>query len=616
MSRIKIVLISVIVLLIALMAACNDIKDIPKENNGTGNYPETFDLQRPVFSDVGGFYEKDFTLKIYFPDMYAVKGHNIYYTLDGSEPTAERGILYDSTKGVKIPGKLYTESNGDFVTVVRAAVFNIKGEMLGKISTATYIKTYDKDSRYSMPVISLVTEDKHLHNNRNGIFVNWQNKGREWERPVHVQFFEDDGTLGFSQDAGIRLFGGSSRGLPQKSLRISARDSGYFNTNKYDGAREFNYEIFPGRKKANGEVLTVYNSFILRNGGNDSLISGVEGYRATHLRDGWAARMAQIAAPNVDTMAYRPCVVYLNGGYYGILNIRERQDEDYIKNVYDIEDVENIAIISSELDVTRGGRYDGLWFYYVQDSGPGDQVRDFTNIGFDISNRWITYRELAEQFDIQNIIEFYAFNLFICNTDWPHNNVKVWRYVGPNKEEGTVRDGKWRFMFKDQDLGLSRYILASYDPGAPVELYTRADSKNFRFTLANFIKIQDHSGFPYVEWDKYSDSLITQRIFDFCLREDAFREQFREYCIKLATELLPPEVMLDVLDDIYKTVALEMRFHMFNRGKWEWTAHTDFDTWKNAVYGDDSLASFAKERSGKNGYFIKYMEEAMAWYDR
>ena len=100
------------------------------------------------------------------------------------------------------------------------------------------------------------------------------------------------------------------------------------------------------------------------------------------------------------------------------------------------------------------------------------------------------------------------------------------------------------------------------------------------------------------------------------MREDAFREQFREYCIKLATELLPPEVMLDVLDDIYKTVALEMRFHMFNRGKWEWTAHTDFDTWKNAVYGDDSLASFAKERSGKNGYFIKYMEEAMAWYDR
>ena len=167
----------------------------------------------------------------------------------------------------------------------------------------------------------------------------------------------------------------------------------------------------------------------------------MEGDRATHLRDGWAARMSQVATPNVDTMSYRPCVVYLNGGYYGILNIRERQDEDYIKNIYDIEDVENIAIISSELDVTRGGRYDGLWFYYVQDSGPGDQVRDFTNIGFDISNRWITYRELAEQFDIQNIIEFYAFNLFICNTDWPHNNVKVWRYAGPNKEEGTVRDG-------------------------------------------------------------------------------------------------------------------------------------------------------------------------------
>lgn len=62
--------------------------------------------------------------------------------------------------------------------------------------------------------------------------------------------------------------------------------------------------------------------------------------------------------------------------------------------------------------------------------------------------------------------------------------------------------------------------------------------------------------------------------------------------------------MIEELDDIYKAVAPEMRFHMFNRGKWEWTAHTNFDIWKNAVYGDDSLASLLKSAAEKMGILL------------
>ena len=89
-----------------------------------------------------------------------------------------------------------------------------------------------------------------------------------------------------------------------------------------------------------------------------------------------------------------------------------------------------------------------MWFYYVQD-GPGDQ-RDFTNIGFDISNRWIIYG-IGEQFDIQNIIEFMP-NLFICNTTGRSiNNVKVWRMETRKK---ALSGWKMEVMFMIQDLGV------------------------------------------------------------------------------------------------------------------------------------------------------------------
>ena len=212
---------------------------------------------------------------------------------------------------------------------MRAACFDIKGDLVGQIATATFIKPVSTvDYRYTMPVISLVTDDKHLNNKSTGLFTNISGKGREWERPVNLQFIEEDGSLVLSQDAGIRLFGGSSRGLPQKSFKINARNSSYFDTDKYEGSKEFLHEIFPGRLKANGEVLKVYNSFILRNAGNDSLIGGANPERATHMRDGWAARMAQIGAPNVDNMAYRPAVVYLNGELLWNMGIRETQDEN------------------------------------------------------------------------------------------------------------------------------------------------------------------------------------------------------------------------------------------------------------------------------------------------
>ena len=86
-------------------------------------------------------------------------------------------------------------------------------------------------------------------------------------------------------------------------------------------------------------------------------------------------------------MAYRPVVVFLNGEYYGIMNMREFENKKYIQNVYGIEDEEGITVISTEMDTSNGGRYDGTWFYYNQDDGPEGELQQFVTLLDDIVSK-------------------------------------------------------------------------------------------------------------------------------------------------------------------------------------------------------------------------------------
>ena len=102
----------------------------------------------------------------------------------------------------------------------------------------------------------------------------------------------------------------------------------------------------------------------------------------------------------------------LNGKYYGILNMREHESDNYVANVYGIEDKDNITVISSELDTTRGTRYDGSWFYYKQDEGPAGELDKFINLLKDIRTGKYTFKQASNYIDMQNFMEYCAINIF------------------------------------------------------------------------------------------------------------------------------------------------------------------------------------------------------------
>ena len=145
----------------------------------------------------------------------------------------------------------------------------------------------------------------------------------DWERPIHVEFFEENKQLAFELDCGVKIFGNYSRANNKKSLSLHFRDQ--YGTSKLE------YPIFPDYPG-----IEVYDDLLLRNSGGDADF--------LHFRDGFHHVLAKDL--DFEKMKYRPAVLFINGKYWGIHNIREKSNEDYFKENYNI-DKKDIDIITA-----------------------------------------------------------------------------------------------------------------------------------------------------------------------------------------------------------------------------------------------------------------------------
>ncbi|MCL1895429.1 MAG: chitobiase/beta-hexosaminidase C-terminal domain-containing protein, partial [Clostridiales bacterium] len=230
-----------------------------------------------LFSAPAGLYSAPFSLSLSTTFADGV----IRYTTDGTAPTARSpvfsgGIAIDDRTGE--PERLANISNitkrgADPPTekvfkgaCVKARVYTKAGEPLSPVITQSYFVNPEIFSKYNgLPIISMVTDPANLFDKKTGIYTydNFKYHGAEWERPVHVELFEGDGRLAFSQDMGMRVHGLSGREYAQKSFRLYPRGS--------LGTDEpiLGYDLFEGLAlDVDGAPITAFHNFILRNCGD------------------------------------------------------------------------------------------------------------------------------------------------------------------------------------------------------------------------------------------------------------------------------------------------------------------------------------------------------------
>lgn len=270
-----------------------------------------YDMPSPGSENVGTPFEGVIETEINFSHDGGATG-----TFDLELTTEQTGgvIRYTSNSTIPVSGSASYEGP---IRINKNSVIRARYFKDGFISSNTDSRAYMINVKHDLPIISLITAPGNLFDIDNGIYVRGRqassdfpyfgaNFWEDWERPVHFSFYETDGEVAEMTNAGIKIFGGWSRGFDQRSFSLFAR--------KEYGKGKFKHLFFPELEYSS------FESLVLRNSGND--------WSRTMLRDGTLTSLMKGA--DLEFQAYRPTVVYLNGEYYGIYNLREKVNEHFL----------------------------------------------------------------------------------------------------------------------------------------------------------------------------------------------------------------------------------------------------------------------------------------------
>jgi hypothetical protein len=420
----------------------------PHSSNNTVDFIRFIDFSHPQ-----GFYPSPFDLDMSCSD-------SIFYTLDGSLPTPQ-SALFESSISITpntannfsliptTPGNFtLPQNNVNHGIAIRAQPFR-NGIPTGPVHNRTY---FTQEHDYTFEVLSIMIDSLSLFHQDSGIYVpgvhfnplnpiwtgNYYQRGIDWERTCSVSLFDEYGDEAFSQNMGVRISGNGSRRLSQKSLRFYMRS-------EY-GKSNVNYPFFPHRKNQTLKRFVARSSF-------------TSWYSNSLFKDELIQAVAHLKKMNLDIQMARPTVVYINGEYWGIHTIKERQDEHYLNSIYGI-DKDSVDIIDGNLFVNTGSATDFA------------DLLDFIELN-DLSNS-DNYEHVEEQIDVDNFIDYYILETYFGNMDWPGNNMRLWR--------PQTADGKWRFLLYDLDATIG---IVYQDPFERLDTILNDQSFLFKNLLLN-----------------------------------------------------------------------------------------------------------------------------------
>lgn len=355
------------------------------------------------------------------------QGATIYYTTDGSEPTAKSSV-YNDNNGIAV------ESSN---RIIRARAYK-DGMISSPILTGSFILVDDKHrgcgaDGFTLPIVSIVTDKANFYDEKIGIYTEGDgtngaypendclpskrlNYIQDWTRPGNFEYIVNNKVV-LNNEVDLAVMGGCSRQYDVKSLKIKAGNR------MGKGNTKLNYDFFADK------VGNEYKSLQLRNGGN--------GYMSDYVRwrDGF---MQSIAKPmNIDYQAYQPVAYYINGKYAGLMGLRERTNKAYVESNYGLDDdkLDVIEITTANgVVATCGDRkaYDEM-IEFLENNNP--ESADY-------------YEKASKMMDMDEYIDYQIFEQFIVNTDWPGNNSKLWR---------SRENGRFRWITFDTDFGLGLY---------------------------------------------------------------------------------------------------------------------------------------------------------------
>ena len=462
----------------------------PGTDNGASGYNKRLEI--PKLNYYGGFYDGLISLSI--DENYSENDDipSIYYTTDGSIPTSNSSLL-----------------NGNKIDLFRTGIIRLRAIENNALPSPIQTETYFIQQRHDLPVISISTHPRNLWSDEEGIYVvgnngiggnghekaNWN---QDWEIPIGFEYYNRNGIREINTAAGAKIMGGWSRLNPMKSLAIFFR-SVY-------GLSEIDHKLFESKD------ISKFESIVLRNSGNDFTSQG-----HSMFRDGLMSTL--VNDTEIDNNAFQPSIVYLNGEYWGIHNIREKLNEHYVESNSN-EESDNIDLIGN------GGGLN----HFAAVHGTAEEYSSLLN--YATSNPLFFsnfYEEVEKRLDIDNYIDYHIAQIYYANTDWPGNNTKIWR--------SRNNDGQWRWILYDTDFGFNLQY-----------------GGNVYHNTLNFALDPSGPGWPNPPWS----TQLFRQLFD----SPIFRAKFANRTADLMNSAFKPSYVHSVIDSLSNLIESEMPRHM------------------------------------------------------
>lgn len=352
---------------------------------------------RPTIDIQAGYYVAPITVTLATTEP----GGTIYYTTNGSQPS-------NTSNTYTGPINLST------TTVLRAIVYSPTAGILPSFTeTNTYFFGNDN---HTIPVVSI-----------SGTTLDGGWNGNEL---TNLEFFQNGAFL-VESHGDSNEHGNDSNAYGQRGFDYVTRDA-----LGYDDKLEHPMLHTSPRQS--------YQRLIFKAAANDNYPFSGDG---AHVRDAYVCELSRLGNLHLDERKTRSCIVYINGQYWGVYEIREKVDDtDYTKRYYD-QPAGNVDFLKT---------WGATWTEYAAAPGFNPQTQWNTLVSFITTNSMATqanYDYVLTQYNTMSLIDYFILNGYTVCTDWLNWNTSWWKGTNP------LGDGRrWRYALWDNDATFGHYI--------------------------------------------------------------------------------------------------------------------------------------------------------------
>jgi hypothetical protein len=456
----------------------------PNATNNSSNAYTRY-AAKPTMDMIPGFYPSAITVTMTNNEPSST----LYYTTDGNLPTTSSSV-YSSP-----------------VTISTTKVVKAYSRPTDTLIIPSFVEfnTYFINEPHTMSVVSIAGTQLTTLANGSGSL-----------RPFgSCEYFDVNGNRTAKTYGEFNRHGQDSWANSQRSIDFISRDEmGYNNAIKE--------QLFPNSPRDS------YQRVIFRAAGDDNFPADYSPQNAgsAHVRDAYVHMLANIGGMDLDVRRSVKTLVFMNGQYWGVYDIRENPDEHDFTEYYYGQDKFHL-------------QYNETWGSTWAEYGGNQSLTDWGALRSYILSNSMTnqanFNYVDSQLDVKSLADYVIVNSFTVCTDWLNYNTGWWRGLDTNGQHR-----KWGYILWDNDATFDFYIN-----------YTGVPNTNYNAPPCN----------PQTMINSYADPQQHLDVLEKLLTNPSYQTWYRNRCIDLWNTVFSCDNMLYQFDSVIAVITPEMPRH-------------------------------------------------------